>query len=210
MRINEIKIEHIDTNNQLDVIKYLQNVNASFHSSLIIKKMSWSFRVIRDKKRYFTLHMKIIIVEMINRMLFENLMKIFEIKKCERFIKNCTLRQCLNCQKYEHKRNIVESSLYAKNASWDITLTNAIHRSLKSIKCAKRAKIVNTSHDRRSAECVEKKSRRQNVLDKFACNYISRTNRKSLSACFDSSSTRQQHRSRFRSRTRKSFFRNEK
>jgi hypothetical protein len=39
---------------------------------------------------------------MINRMLFENLMKIFEIKKCERFIKNCTLRQCFNCQKYEH------------------------------------------------------------------------------------------------------------
>jgi hypothetical protein len=40
MRVNEVKIEHIDTNNQLDVIKYLQNVNASLHSSLIIKKMS--------------------------------------------------------------------------------------------------------------------------------------------------------------------------
>ncbi len=97
MRINEIKVEHIDTNNQFDVIKYLQNVNASFHSSLIIKKMSWSSRVIRDKKRYFTLHMKIIIVKMINRMFFENFMKIFEIKKCERFIKNRILRQCFNC-----------------------------------------------------------------------------------------------------------------
>ncbi len=102
IRINEVKVEHIDTNNQFDVIKYLQNVNASFHLNLIIKKMSWSFRVIRDKKRYFTLHMKIIIVKMINRMLFENLMKIFEIKKCERFIKNCILRQCFNCQKFEH------------------------------------------------------------------------------------------------------------
>jgi hypothetical protein len=40
MRINEVKVEHIDTNNQFDVIKYLQNVNASLHSSLIIKKMS--------------------------------------------------------------------------------------------------------------------------------------------------------------------------
>jgi hypothetical protein len=29
-------------------------------------------------------------------------MKIFEIKKCERFIKNCILRQCFNCQKYKH------------------------------------------------------------------------------------------------------------
>ncbi len=102
MRINEIKIEHIDTNNQFDVIKYLQNVNASFYLSLIIKKMSWSSRVIQDKKRYFTLHMKIIIEEMIIRMLFKSLMKIFEIKKCKRFIKNCILRQCFNFQKYEH------------------------------------------------------------------------------------------------------------
>jgi hypothetical protein len=102
MRINEIKIEHIDTNNQFDVIKYLQNVNASLHSNLIIKKMSWSFRIIRDKKRYFTLYMKIIIVKMINWMFFENLMKIFKIKKCERFIKNYILRQCFNCQKYKH------------------------------------------------------------------------------------------------------------
>ncbi len=39
---------------------------------------------------------------MTNRMFIENLMKIFEIKKCERFIKNCILRQCFNCQKYEH------------------------------------------------------------------------------------------------------------
>jgi hypothetical protein len=102
IRINEIKIEHIDTNNQFDVIKYLQNVNASFHSNLIIKKMSWSFWIIRDKKRYFTLHMKIIIVKMINRVFFENFMKIFEIKKCKWFIKNCILRQCFNCQKYEN------------------------------------------------------------------------------------------------------------
>ncbi len=40
MRINEIKVEYIDTNNQFDVIKYLHNVNANFHSNLIIKKMS--------------------------------------------------------------------------------------------------------------------------------------------------------------------------
>jgi hypothetical protein len=160
MRINEVKIEHIDMNNQFNVIKYLSNVNASLHSNLIIKKMSWSFRVIRNKKRYFMLHMKIIIIKMINRMFFENFMKIFEIKKCEWFIKNCILRQCFNCQKYEHIKNIVESSSYAKNASWNIISANTIRQSLKNIKCAKRAKIVNTSHDRRSAERVEKKKQK--------------------------------------------------
>ncbi len=64
--------------------------------------MSWSFQIIEDKKRYFKLHMKIIIVKMINRMFFEIFMKIFEIKKCKRFFKNCILQQCFNCQKYEH------------------------------------------------------------------------------------------------------------
>jgi ribosomal protein S20 len=40
MRINEVKIKHIDTSNQSSVIKYLQKINARFHSDLIIKKMS--------------------------------------------------------------------------------------------------------------------------------------------------------------------------
>ncbi len=31
MQINEMKIEYIDINNQFDVIKYLQKINASFH-----------------------------------------------------------------------------------------------------------------------------------------------------------------------------------
>jgi hypothetical protein len=102
MQINEVKIEYIDTNNQFDVIKYLRNVNANFHSNLIIKKISWSSRIIQSKKRYIMLNMKIIIVKMINRMFFKNFMKIFEIKKCEQFIKNYILRQCFNYQKYEH------------------------------------------------------------------------------------------------------------
>jgi hypothetical protein len=48
MRVNEVKIEHNDTNNQFDVIKYVQNVNASLHSNLIIKKISWSSRIIQN------------------------------------------------------------------------------------------------------------------------------------------------------------------
>jgi hypothetical protein len=39
VRINEIKVEHIDENNQTNFITYLQKNNARLHSSLIIKKM---------------------------------------------------------------------------------------------------------------------------------------------------------------------------
>ncbi len=50
VRINEIKVEHIDENNQTNFITYLQKNNARLHSSLIIKKMIWSQRIIRKKK----------------------------------------------------------------------------------------------------------------------------------------------------------------
>jgi hypothetical protein len=39
VRVNEIRIEHIDENNQTSFIAYLQKNNARLHSSLIIKKM---------------------------------------------------------------------------------------------------------------------------------------------------------------------------
>ncbi len=97
IQINEVKIEYIDTNNQLDVIKYLQNVNVNLYLNLIIKKMSWSFRVIQNNKHYFMLHIKIIIININNWILFKNFRQIFKIKKCKRFIKNCTLQQCFNC-----------------------------------------------------------------------------------------------------------------
>ncbi len=77
-------------------VKHTKIVNTSHN------RWSAEFVVKKNKKRYFTLHMKIIIVKMINQMFFKNFMKIFEIKKCERFIKNCILRQCFNCQKYKH------------------------------------------------------------------------------------------------------------
>jgi hypothetical protein len=75
----------------------LQKNNARLHSNLIIKKMIWSQKIIRKKKKYSILHIEIVIVKMTNRLLFEELLKAFKMKKCERFIKNCILRQCFNC-----------------------------------------------------------------------------------------------------------------
>ncbi len=66
VRVNEIRIEHIDENNQTSFITYLQKSNARLHSSLIIKKMIWSQRIIRKKKKYSILHIEIVIVKMTN------------------------------------------------------------------------------------------------------------------------------------------------
>jgi hypothetical protein len=171
MRVNEVKVEHIDTNNQFVVIKYLQNVNASLYSNLIIKKMLWLSRIIQDKKRYFTLHMKIIIVKMINRMLFESFMKIFEINK--RFIKNCILRQCFNCQKYEHIKKHCRIVVVCKKC----VMKHHISEYNSSI--IEKYKMCETCEDREHIawsskfKMRRKKSRKQSTFDKFECDYIS-------------------------------------
>ncbi len=117
VQINEIKIEHIDENNQTNFITYLQKNNARLHSNLIIKNMIWSQKIIR-KKKYSILHIEIVIVKMMNRLLFKKLLKAFEMKQCKRFIKNCILRQCFNCQKYDHIdkhcKIVVVCNIYAK------------------------------------------------------------------------------------------------
>jgi hypothetical protein len=102
VRIIEMKIEHIDEANQTNFIAYLQKNNARLHSSLIIKKIIWTQIFLRDKKMFSIFHVEIVIVKITNRLLCENLLNIFEIKECKRFIKNCILRQCFNCQKYNH------------------------------------------------------------------------------------------------------------
>jgi hypothetical protein len=99
VQVNEIKVEHIDQINSTNFIAYLQKNNARLHSSLIIKKMIWSQKVIQKNKKYSILHIEIVIVKITNRLFFEELLKVFKMKKCKRFIKNCILRQCFNCQK---------------------------------------------------------------------------------------------------------------
>jgi hypothetical protein len=51
VRVNKIRIEHIDENNQTSFITYLQKNNARLHSNLIIKKMIWSQKIIQKKKK---------------------------------------------------------------------------------------------------------------------------------------------------------------
>jgi hypothetical protein len=50
VRVNEIRVEHIDKINQTNFITYLQKNNARLHLNLIIKKMIWSQKIIRGKK----------------------------------------------------------------------------------------------------------------------------------------------------------------
>ncbi len=87
---------------------------------------------------------------MMNRLLFEKLLKAFEMKKCERFIKNCILRQCFNCQKYDHidkhcKTAVVCDTCAKEHRTSDCDL-NIIDKHKKCDACENREHIAWTSN----------------------------------------------------------------
>jgi hypothetical protein len=108
--------------------------------------MIWSQKIIRKNKKYSIFHIEIVIVKMTNRLLFEKLMKAFEMKKCERFIKNRILRQCFNCQKYDHidkhcKTDVVYDTYAKKHRTSDYDL-NIIDKHKKCDACENREHIA--------------------------------------------------------------------
>ena len=102
VRASGVKVEHIDATNQNQIIQYLQTANARLHPGLKITRIAWSFRAIKEKKAYSSLHIEVETPAMANRLINEGFLVDHEIKNCEKFAKSCKLTQCFNCYKYGH------------------------------------------------------------------------------------------------------------
>jgi hypothetical protein len=73
------------------------------HSNLKIARMIWSKRAkIISSKKYSSLIMKIYSAATINRLIKKKLLNEYSHRTCEYFDKNCRLKQCFNCQRYDH------------------------------------------------------------------------------------------------------------
>lgn len=102
VRVYGMKVSHIDTTKQAESIAYLTAANARVHPGLVIKKVAWSTRAIKEQKEYSTLHVDVTTPEAANKLISEGLVEDFEIKDCKRFTRGCTLTQCFRCQRYGH------------------------------------------------------------------------------------------------------------
>ncbi len=101
--IHDVKITSINTQNQQTAIKHIVRQNASMHSNLKIARVIWSKRAkIISSKKYFSLIMKIYSVATINCLIKKKLLNEYSHRMCEYFDKNCKLKQCFNCQRYDH------------------------------------------------------------------------------------------------------------
>lgn len=110
VRANGIRMENVNTANQPEVIERLKSANLRLHSGLRIMNLVWSARAIREKKVYFTLHIEVATATMANKLITEGLIENFEIKKCKRFTRGCTITQCFNCQRCGHVEKTCRNS----------------------------------------------------------------------------------------------------
>ncbi len=101
--IHEIKITSINTQNQQKTIIHIIRQNASMHSNLKIARVIWSKRAkINYDKEYSSFIMKIYNATTTNRLIQKELFDEYSHRTCEYFDRDCKLKQCFNCQRYEH------------------------------------------------------------------------------------------------------------
>ncbi len=152
VRVNEIRIEHIDENNQTNFITYLQNNNARLHLNLIIKKMIWSSKIIRKKKniRFF-----------ISRSSSWKWRINYCSKNCWKLLKSRNVNDSSKIVLYDNASivkntitsiNIAKLLSYTIRARKNIARAIAISTSSTSTKDAIHMKIVNTSRESRTAK----------------------------------------------------------
>ncbi len=100
--IYEVRMIDVRTSNQQKIIRRIEKQNEILHSSLQIARIVWSKSVINKEKKLSSLIVKIHSVEQINRLIKDDLLHEYSQISCELFINNCRIKQCFNCQRYDH------------------------------------------------------------------------------------------------------------
>jgi hypothetical protein len=76
------------------------------HSRLKIVKIIWLRSVNNSSKKLTSLIIEIYSAEQSNRLIRDNLLNEYTHVTCELFVSNCRIKQCFNCQRYDHIINV--------------------------------------------------------------------------------------------------------
>jgi hypothetical protein len=72
------------------------------HSRLKIVKIVWFRSVNNSNKKLKSLIIEIYSAEQSNRLIRDDLLNEYTHVTCELFVNNCRIKQCFNCQQYDH------------------------------------------------------------------------------------------------------------
>ncbi len=99
---HEVRVIDVQTSIQQKIIRRIEKQNEILHSNLRIAKIVWSRSVINEEKELSSLIVKIHSAEQINRLIRDDLLHEYSQISCELFVNNCRIKQCFNCQRYNH------------------------------------------------------------------------------------------------------------
>jgi hypothetical protein len=72
------------------------------HKNLDILRVAWTKKIINQRKKFFFLIIEIVNSKITNRLIKEELLNEHTHLICEYFEKECRIKQCFKCQRYDH------------------------------------------------------------------------------------------------------------
>ncbi len=102
MLIHDVRVVDVQTINQQKTIRKIEKQNEALHSRLKIVKIIWFKSVNNSNKKLTSLIIEIYNVEQSNRLIKNDLLNEYTYVTCELFVNNCRIKQCFNCQRYNH------------------------------------------------------------------------------------------------------------
>jgi len=76
--------------------------NRKLHENLKILRIVWLKKVVKNEKTYLSLIIEIAIKAMMNQLINENMLNLYQECSCKLFEKNCCITQCYRCFKFDH------------------------------------------------------------------------------------------------------------
>ncbi len=101
--IHEIRIKEMSKDIKKKRAKALIKINKNIHSKMMIEKVEWLTKN-SEQKRYISLMICIVSVEMMNKLIDERICHEIDIKITQFYDLSCRTHQCLKCQDYDHKK----------------------------------------------------------------------------------------------------------
>ncbi len=102
MLTHDVRVIDVQTTNQQKIIQRIERQNEILHSSLRIARVVWSRNAINEEKKLSSLIVKTHNAKQTNRLIKNDLLHEYSQISCELFISNCRIKQCFNCQRYDH------------------------------------------------------------------------------------------------------------
>jgi hypothetical protein len=102
MLTHDVHVIDVQTINQQKTIRKIEKQNEALHSRLKIVRIIWFKSVNNSNKKLTSLIIEIYNAEQSSRLIKDDLLNEYTHVTCELFISNCRIKQCFNCQRYDH------------------------------------------------------------------------------------------------------------